>query len=167
VGRGGTADVTVRGSDGSTVLTSNVTIAADGGFAVPVPESGGSSRLGDYSIRVRAKGGAGAHDRQRRARHRRGRRLQAMGDAIGVARRPRPGRLLPDGRTRAPAARIAWRFELRSDATARLGTAPRRRGESRCPVPLQVSTRDDGGHALDRGGRDDRAAAPRATTRWK
>ena len=57
--RGGTADVAVRGGDGRAVLTANVTIAADGGFAVPLPESGGLVP-GDYTIRVRAKGGTGA-----------------------------------------------------------------------------------------------------------
>src|SRR5436190_18851369 len=57
--QGGTADVAVRAADGRTVLTSTIPIGADGGFAAAVPEAGGLAP-GEYSIRVRVKGGAGA-----------------------------------------------------------------------------------------------------------
>jgi len=142
--RGGTADVTVRGSDGSTVLTSNVTIAADGGFALPVPESGGQLVPGDYTIRVRAKGGTGATINET-ARVVIAAESPAIGEAVVWRRRPATGTVYL--RTADPRAsrtdRLRFEFAT-SEAAAPSAMLLDRMGQP-MSVPLQVSAREEAG----------------------
>ena len=140
---GATADVSVRAGDGRTVLTKAVPLAADGGFAVQVPEAGGLAP-GDYSIRVRAKGGAGA-TLDETARVTVAADAPAIGDAVVWRRRPATG--LAYFRTADPRASRTdrLRFELASAATAAPSAALLDRAGNPMAVPLQVSTRDDAG----------------------
>ena len=142
--RGGTADVTVRGSDGSTVLTSNVTIAADGGFVLPVPGSGGQLVPGDYSIRVRAKGGTGATINET-ARVVIATESPTIGEAVVWRRRPATGPTY--FRTADPRAsrtdRLRFEFAT-SEAAAPSTTLLDRMGQP-MSVPLQVSAREEAG----------------------
>jgi hypothetical protein len=154
-GQGGTADVAVRAADGRTVLTSTIPIAADGGFAVAVPEAGGLAP-GDYSIRVRAKGGAGATIDET-ARVTVAAEAPVIGDAIVWRRRPATGPAY--FRTADPRASRTDR--LRFELPARR----RRRRQRRCSIARESDVRAAAGEharrrraALDRGGRDDRAA---------
>ena len=138
-----TADVAVRGSDGRTVLTTVVPFGADGGFAVQVPEAGGLAP-GDYSIRVRAKGGAGATIDEN-ARVTVASEAPAIGDAVVWRRRPSTGPAY--FRTADPRASRTdrLRFELATGATAAPSAALLDRAGNPITVPLQVSTRDEAG----------------------
>ena len=142
-GRGATADVAVRGSDGRTVLTAAVPLGADGGFAVQVPETGGLIP-GDYAIRVRAKGGAGATIDET-ARVTIGGDPPPIGDAVVWRRRPATG--LTYFRNADPRASRTDRLRLEF-ATAAPGaptaTLLDRAGQTMA-VPLQVSARDEAG----------------------
>jgi hypothetical protein len=135
--------VAVRAGDGRTVLTSTIPIAADGGFAVAVPEAGGLAP-GDYSIRVRAKGGAGATIDET-ARVTVAAEAPLIGDAIVWRRRPAtgPGYF----RTADPRASRTdrLRFELPASSTAAPSAMLLDRAGKPVSVPLQVTTRDDGG----------------------
>jgi len=142
-GQGGTADVAVRAGDGRTVLTSTVPIAADGGFAVQVPEAGGLAP-GDYSVRVRAKGGAGATIDET-ARVSVAAEAPVIGDAVVWRRRPATGPAY--FRTADPRASRTdrLRFELATTSTAApVATLLDRVGKP-VSVPLQATTRDDDG----------------------
>jgi VWFA-related protein len=141
--RGATADVAVRGSDGRTVLTSAVPLGADGGFAVQVPETGGLIP-GDYSIRVRAKGAAGATIDET-ARLTIAGEPSAIGDAVVWRRRPATG--LTYFRSADPRASRTdrLRFELATAATGAPAAVLLDRTGQPISVPLQVSTRDEGG----------------------
>ena len=141
--KGGTADVAVRGSDGRTVLTANVPIAADGGFAVSVPESGGLS-AGDYTVRVRAKGGAGATIDET-ARVTVAAESSGIGDAVIWRRRPATGPAY--FRTADPRASRTdrLRFELPTTASAAPSATLLDRVGNPINVPVQVTTRDEGG----------------------
>lgn len=142
-GKGATADVAVRAGDGRTVLTAAVPLGADGGFAVPVPETGGLA-AGDYTIRVRAKGGAGATiDETARAT------IAAQPPSIGepVVWRRRPATGLTYFRTADPRASRTdrLRFELSTAAIAAPSAALLDRTGQPIAVPVQVSTRDENG----------------------
>jgi VWFA-related protein len=140
---GATADVAVRGSDGRPVLTAVVPLGADGGFAVQVPETGGLIP-GDYSIRVRAKGAAGATiDETGRATI--GDEPAPIGDAVVWRRRPATG--LTYFRSADPRASRTdrLRFELATAATGAPSATLLDRTGQPIAVPLQVSTRDEGG----------------------
>jgi VWFA-related protein len=141
--RGGTADVSVRGGDGRTVLTANVPIATDGGFAVPVPESGGLVP-GDYAIRVRAKGGAGATIDET-ARVVIATESPKIGEAVVWRRRPATGTAYI--RTADPRASRTdrLRFEFATSEAAPPSAALLDRMGQPMSVPLQVSTRDEAG----------------------
>ena len=141
--KGATADVAVRGSDGRTVLTSSVPLGADGGFAVAVPETGGLIP-GDYAIRVRAKGAAGATIDET-ARVTIAGEPPAIGDAVMWRRRPATG--LTYYRTADPRASRTdrLRFELATAAAGAPSATMLDRTGQPIAVPLQVSTRDDGG----------------------
>ena len=141
--RGGTADVAVRGGDGRAVLTANVTIAADGGFAVPLPESGGLVP-GDYTIRVRAKGGTGATIDET-ARVVIATELPKIGEAVVWRRRPATG--LAYLRTADPRASRTdrLRFEFATSEAAAPSAALLDRMGQPMSVPLQVSTREEAG----------------------
>jgi hypothetical protein len=141
--RGATADVAVRGSDGRTVLTAAVPVGADGGFAVQVPETGGLIP-GDYSIRVRAKGAAGATIDETARLTIAGAPL-AIGEAVVWRRRPATG--LTYFRSGDPRASRTdrLRFELATAATGAPSATLLDRTGQPISVPLQVSTRDEGG----------------------
>jgi VWFA-related protein len=141
--RGGTADVTVRGGDGSAVLTANVPIAADGGFAVPVPETGGLVP-GDYTIRVRAKGG-GSATIDETARVVIATDSPKVGQAVVWRRRPATG--LVYLRTADPRASRTdrLRFEFATSEPATPSAALLDRMGQPMSVPLQVSTREEAG----------------------
>jgi len=142
-GKGATADVAVRAGDGQTVLSAAVPLGADGGFAVAVPETGGLA-AGDYTIRVRAKGGAGATiDETARVT------IAAQSPSIGepVVWRRRPATGLTYFRTADPRASRTdrLRFELATAAaTAPTATLLDRTGQP-IAVPVQVTTRDENG----------------------
>ena len=142
-GQGGTADVAVRAGDGRTVLTATIPIAADGGFAVPVPEAGGLAP-GDYSIRVRAKGAAGATIEEA-ARVTVAAEPPAIGDAIVWRRRPATGPTY--FRTADPRASRTdrLRFELPATPTAAPSATLLDKAGNPIAVPVQVTTRDEGG----------------------
>jgi len=141
--KGGAADVAVRGSDGQTVLSTSVPIAADGGFAVSVPEAGGLAP-GDYSIRVRAKGAAGATIEEA-ARVTVAAEPPAIGDAIVWRRRPATGPTY--FRTADPRASRTdrLRFELPATPTAAPSATLLDKAGNPIAVPVQVTTRDEGG----------------------
>jgi hypothetical protein len=133
----------VRGSDGRTVLTAAVPVGVDGGFALTVPETGGLIP-GDYTIRVRAKGGAGATiDETTRVTI--AGELPTIGDAVVWRRRPATGPTF--FRTADPRAsrteRLRFEFATTS-ATEPAATLLDRAGKPMA-VPLQVSARDEGG----------------------
>ena len=155
---GGLADVAVRAGDGRVVLTKTVPIAAaDGGFAVQVPEGGGLA-AGDYSIRVRAKSAAGATIDEA-ARVTIAAEPPVLGDAVVWRRRPATGpAFLRTGDPRASRT-DRLRFEFRDHRGRRaVRHTPRSRGQA-----------DDGAAASQRarGGwrpldcRRDRARAAR------
>jgi VWFA-related protein len=143
---GGTADVAVRSGDGRTVLSKAVTFTgADGGFAVRVPEDGGLAP-GEYTVRVRAKGGAGATIDET-ARVTIPGALPVLGDPVVWRRRPATGAAFL--RTADPRASRTDRLRLEmATAVATAGepaaTLLDRTGKP-IPVPLQVSTRDENG----------------------
>jgi VWFA-related protein len=141
--KGATADVAVRAGDGRTVLTASIPLGADGGFSVAVPESGGLP-AGDYSIRVRAKGAAGATIDET-ARVTIASAPPAMGEAVVSRRRPATG--LTYFRSADPRASRTdrLRFEFAATATAApVATLLDRTGQPMA-VPLQVSAREEGG----------------------
>ena len=142
-GKGATADVAVRAGDGQTVLSAAVPLGADGGFAVQVPETGGLA-AGDYTIRVRAKGGAGATiDETARAT------IAAQAPPIGepVVWRRRPATGLTYFRTADPRASRTdrLRFELATAATAAPSATLLDRAGQPIAVPVQVTTREENG----------------------
>ena len=142
-GKGATADVAVRAGDGQTVLSAAVPLGADGGFAVQVPETGGLA-AGEYTIRVRAKGGAGATiDETVRVA------IAAQSPAIGepVVWRRRPATGLTYFRTADPRASRTdrLRFELSTAATAAPSATLLDRTGQPIAVPVQVTTRDENG----------------------
>ncbi|HET9268908.1 MAG TPA: VWA domain-containing protein [Vicinamibacterales bacterium] len=142
-GKGATADVAVRAGDGQTVLSAAVPLGADGGFAVQVPETGGLA-AGDYTIRVRAKGGAGATiDETARVT------IAAQSPTIGepVVWRRRPATGLTYFRTADPRASRTdrLRFELSTAATAAPSATLLDRTGQPIAVPVQVTTRDENG----------------------
>ena len=110
---------------------------------MPVPECGGLIP-GDYSIRVRAKGASGATIDET-ARLTIAGEPPAIGDAVVWRRRPATG--LTYFRSADPRASRTdrLRFELATAATgAPAATLLDRTGQP-ISVPLQVSTRDEGG----------------------
>lgn len=141
--KGATADVAVRAGDGRTVLTTSMPLGADGGFSVAVPESGGLP-AGDYSIRVRAKGGAGATIDET-ARVTIAGAPPAIGEAVVWRRRPATG--LTYFRSADPRAsrtdRLRFEFAA-TTAAAPVATLLDRAGQPMA-VPLQVSAREEGG----------------------
>ncbi|HZI79000.1 MAG TPA: VWA domain-containing protein [Vicinamibacterales bacterium] len=142
-GKSATADVAVRGSDGRTVLTAAVPLGADGGFAVQVPETGGLIP-GDYAIRVRAKGAAGATIDET-ARVTIGGEPPPIGDAVVWRRRPATG--LTYFRNADPRASRTdrLRLEFATAATAAPAATLLDRAGQAMAVPLQVSARDEAG----------------------
>jgi VWFA-related protein len=141
--KGGTADVAVRAGDGRTVLSATVPIAADGGFAVAVPEAGGLA-AGDYAVRVRAKGAAGA-TLDETARVVIAAEAPKIGEPVTWRRRPATG--LMYFRTADPrAARTdRLRFEFATSETAMPSASLLDRAGQAIAVPLQVSTREESG----------------------
>lgn len=141
--KGGTADVAVRAADGRTVLTAAVPLGADGGFAVPVPEAGALAP-GDYAIRVRAKGGAGATIDET-ARLTIGSEPPPIGDAVVWRRRPATGPAF--FRTADPRASRTdrLRFEFATTTAAEPAAVLLDRTGKPMAVPLQVSAREEGG----------------------
>jgi VWFA-related protein len=142
-GKGATADVAVRAGDGQTVLSAAVPLGADGGFAVPVPETGGLA-AGDYTVRVRAKGGAGATiDETARVT------IAAQPPSIGepVVWRRRPATGLTYFRSADPRASRTdrLRFELATAATAAPTATLLDRTGQPIAVPVQVTTREENG----------------------
>jgi VWFA-related protein len=142
-GRGATADVAVRAGDGQTVLSAAVPLGADGGFAVAVPETGGLA-AGDYTIRVRAKGGAGATIDET-ARVTIAAQTPAIGEPVVWRRRPATG--LTYFRTADPRASRTdrLRFELATAAAAAPSAALLDRTGQPIAVPVQVTTREENG----------------------
>ena len=140
---GATADVAVRGVDGRTVLAKTIPLGTDGGFAVQVPE-GSALAPGDYAVRVRVRGGAGATIDET-ARVTVAPEASGIGDAVVWRRRPATGPAY--FRTADPRASRTdrLRFELATTATAAPSAALLDRAGNPIAVPLQVSTRDDGG----------------------
>jgi VWFA-related protein len=138
-----TADVAVRAGDGRTVLTRTVPLGADGGFAVHVPEDGALAP-GDYAIRVRAKGGAGATIDET-ARVTVAADASAIGDPVVWRRRPATGPAY--FRTADPRASRTdrLRFELATTTTAAPSAALLDRAGNLLAVPVQASTRDEAG----------------------
>jgi hypothetical protein len=120
-----------------------VPLGADGGFAVQVPEAGGLA-AGDYSIRVRAKGGAGATIDET-ARVTVASEAPAIGDAIVWRRRPATGPAY--FRTADPRASRTdrLRFELATTATAPPSATLLDRAGNPIAVPVQVTARDEAG----------------------
>ena len=141
--KGGTADVAVRAGDGRTVLSATVTIAADGGFAVAVPEAGGLA-AGDYAVRVRAKGAAGA-TLDETARVVIPTEAPKIGEAVVWRRRPATG--LMYFRTADPRASRTdrLRFEFATSETATPSAALLDRTGQPMSIPLQLTTRDEAG----------------------
>jgi VWFA-related protein len=141
--KGATADVAVRAGDGRSVLTVSVPLGVDGGFAVPVPETGGLA-AGDYAIRVRAKGGAGATIDET-ARVTIAGEPPVIGDAVVWRRRPATG--LAYFRSADPRASRTdrLRFELATTATAAPSAALLDRAGQPMAVPVPVSVREEGG----------------------
>jgi VWFA-related protein len=141
--RGGTAEITVRGGDGRAPLTANVTIAADGGFAVPLPESGGIEP-GDYTIRVRATGAGGGIINES-ARVVIPAEEPKIGEAVVWRRRPATG--LVYLRTADPRASRTdrLRFEFATSETATASATLLDRMGQPMAVPVQVSTREEAG----------------------
>jgi VWFA-related protein len=141
---GGTADVSVRGGDGQVVLSKAVALGpADGGFAVQVPELG-ALPPGDYAIRVRARGAAGAI-LEETARVSVPAQAPALGEPI-VWRR-RPSTAAQYFRTADPRASRPdrLRFELAATGAGEpVATLLDRTGKP-IAVPLQVAARDEGG----------------------
>jgi hypothetical protein len=134
----------VRASDGRVVLTKTVPLAAaEGGFAVQVPEAG-ELAPGDYSIRVRAKGGAGATIEET-ARVTIAADTPVIGDAVVWRRRPATGAAY--FRTADPRASRTdrLRFELATTTTAASSARLLDRAGNPITVPVQVSARDDAG----------------------
>jgi VWFA-related protein len=144
--KGGTADVAVRGSDGRAVLTAAVPIGADGGFAVAVPESGGLIP-GDYAIRVRAKGAAGATIDET-ARVTIAGEPPAIGDAVVWRRRPATGLVFFRSADPRASRTDRLRFELATTSAAAPAAVLLDRAGQPMAVPLQVSTREEGGARL-------------------
>ena len=163
---GGTADVAVRGGDGRVVLTKTVPItAADGGFAVQVPEGGGLPP-GDYTIRVRAKSAAGATIDET-ARVTIAAEPPALGDAVVWRRRPATGPAYL--RTADPRASRTdrLRFEFADHGGRRaVGHAARSRGQAdgacRCRSARARRPACAGSSSRPRS----RRSRP-ATTRWR
>jgi VWFA-related protein len=141
--KGGTADVAVRAGDGHTVLAVTVPIAADGGFAVPVPDSGGLA-AGDYAVRVRAKGAAGA-TLDETARVVIATESPKIGEAVVWRRRPATG--LMYFRTADPRASRTdrLRFEFATSEAAMPSAALLDRTGQPMSVPLQASMREESG----------------------
>ena len=141
---GGTADVSVRGGDGQAVLSKAVPLGpADGGFAVQVPELG-ALPPGDYAIRVRARGAAGA-SLEETARVSVPAQAPPLGEPIVWRRRPSTGTQY--FRTADPRASRAdrLRFELAATGTGEPTATLLDRTGKPIAVPLQVTARDEGG----------------------
>ena len=117
--------------------------AADGGFAVQVPEGGGLAP-GEYSIRVRAKSAAGATIDEA-ARVTIAAEPPALGDAVVWRRRPSTGPSFL--RTADPRASRTdrLRFEFATAAAGEPSATLLDRTGKPMTLPLQVSARDEAG----------------------
>jgi len=143
---GGTADLAVRASDGTVVLSKTVPIgAADGGFALQVPETGGLAP-GEYAVRVRAKSaGSGGVSLDDSVRVTIAVTTAALGDPVVWRRRPSTGPAY--FKTADPRVARADRLRLEFAASAAdepSATLLDRTGKP-IAVPVQVSTRDEAG----------------------
>lgn len=141
---GGTAEIAIRGSDGQVVLSKPVPLTpADGGFSLQVPESG-ALPPGEYTIRVRARGGAGA-SLEETARVSVPAQAPGLGEPVVWRRRPSTG--APYFRTADP--RVSRTDRLRLELAAAVAGEPAatlldRTGKP-LAVPLQVAVRDESG----------------------
>jgi VWFA-related protein len=141
---GATADVSVRGGDGQIVLSKAVPVGtADGGFAVQVPERG-ALPPGDYTIRVRARGAAGASlEEMVRVS------VPAQAPALGepIVWRRRPSTAAQYFRTADPRASRTdrLRFELAATGAGEPAATLLDRTGKPIAVPLQVAARDEDG----------------------
>lgn len=141
---GGSAEVAVRGDDGRTVLTQTVPIGTDGGFSVQAPETGTTLAPGDYVIRVRARGGAGA-TLDDTARASVPAQAAALGEPVVWRRRPATGPAFLKTADPRASRTDRVRFELAATTAGEASATLLDRTGKPIGIPLQVAVRDDGG----------------------
>jgi hypothetical protein len=142
-GNGATVDVAVRAADGRPVFTTSVPFGADGGFAVQVPETGALGP-GDYAVRVRAKGGAGATIDET-ARVTVAAEPSAIGEPVVWRRRPATGMVFFRSADPRAARTDRLRFEFAAAVAGEPSATLLDREGKPMAIPLQVVARDEGG----------------------